>query len=315
MKRSRLQLRVKNFANWFSICLYNTLYYLCISYWRKDIVVNSFLKQIGGKPIKHSNFGDDLNYYLIRELSGKNVICYNNLLFRYCGLKISNLSCIGSIVDMLSDSKTIIWGAGAIECIPLSPKNKPFKVLAVRGPLTREYLIKYGVDCPETYGDPALLLPYIYKPKSNHKRYEIGIIPHYVDLDSEVIKEIVKERNDAIKVINFVEYMDWHDIIDEICCCKFIISSSLHGLIVSDAYNIPNVWVKFSSKIWGNDFKYHDYYASVHKETSPQIIKKRSDMDRLFEFKDKWKPINIDLTGLMETCPFDFKKVLIKDKL
>lgn len=38
-------------------------------------------------------------------------------------------------------------------------------------------------------------------------------------------------------------------------------------------------------------------------------------MDRLFEFKDKWKPINIDLTGLMETCPFDFKKVLIKDKL
>lgn len=314
---NKLQLRVKNFIEWISILFYNTLFFLCVSIWRKDIIVNSFLKQIGGRDkIKHSNFGDDLNYYLVKELSGKNVICYNNLLFKYCGIKICNLLCIGSIIGMLSDNKTIVWGAGAIECMPLNSKNKPSKVLAVRGPLTREYLIKYGIDCPKIYGDPALLLPLLYMPKSRHKIYKIGVIPHYVDLDSHVVNEFVKKGNGTIKLINVVNYTDWHDIIDEICSCEFIISSSLHGLIVSDAYNIPNVWVKFSSKIWGHDFKYHDYYASVHKDNVlPKIIKTISDIDNLFDLKDKWRPINIDLTDLKRTCPFDFKKVLIKDKL
>lgn len=47
----------------------------------------------------------------------------------------------------------------------------------------------------------------------------------------------------------------------------------------------------------------------------PKIIKTISDIDNLFDLKDKWRPINIDLTDLKRTCPFDFKKVLIKDKL
>lgn len=249
-------------------------------------------------------------------MSGKNVVCYNNLFFKYCGLKINNFLCIGSVVGMLSDNRTIVWGAGAIDGIQLNPKNKPLKVLAVRGPLTREYLMKYSVDCPEVYGDPALLLPLLYKPKSQHKMYKIGVIPHYVDLGSHIINEFVKGGNGTIKLINVVNYMDWHDVIDEICNCEFIVSSSLHGLIVSDAYNIPNIWVKFSSKIWGNDFKYYDYYASIHKSNVlPKIIKTVSDMNTLFDLKDKWSPINIDLSGLKETCPFDFKKVLIKNEL
>ena len=70
---------------------------------------------------------------------------------------------------------TIIYGSGAITSNP-DIKGRPVKVLSVRGPLTRDVLIKNGIDCPAVYGDPALLLPLVYKPQiKNNER--IGIIP------------------------------------------------------------------------------------------------------------------------------------------
>ena len=42
---------------------------------------------------------------------------------------------------------------------------------------------------------------------------------------------------------------------------KAIVSSSLHGLICSDAYNIPNLWLDEYKLIEG-DFKFKDYFVS-----------------------------------------------------
>ena len=64
---------------------------------------------------------------------------------------------------MLTNKNTIIWGAGVIDDKANLPA-KPLKVLAVRGPLSRKYLLKKGIECPEIYGDPAMLMKYIYKP-------------------------------------------------------------------------------------------------------------------------------------------------------
>ena len=48
-----------------------------------------------------------------------------------------------------------------------------------------------------------------------------------------------------------------------------IVSSSLHGLIVSDAYKIPNVWIQFYNNIRGDNTKFYDYFKSVNrKDTS-----------------------------------------------
>lgn len=50
--------------------------------------------------------------------------------------------------------------------------------------------------------------------------------------------------------------------INEICSCRFIYSSSLHGLIVSHAYGIPALWFEHT-RLTGDRFKFYDYFSSV----------------------------------------------------
>ena len=122
------------------------------------------------------------------------------------------------------------------------------------------------------------------------------------------MNEFVENGKGKVKLINLVDYGQCLDIIEQITSCEFIISSSLHGLIVSDAYGVPNVWAEFSDNIWGNGFKYRDYYASINmNDVYPVIIKDFNGFEQAMKFKEKWKPIKIDLTKLIESCPFDFK--------
>ena len=64
----------------------------------------------------------------------------------------------------MTNKKTIIWGGGVIDN-KSSLREKPLKVCAVRGPLTRQYLLEKGNKCPAIYGDPAMLIKYIYEPQ------------------------------------------------------------------------------------------------------------------------------------------------------
>ena len=242
----------------FIVKLCNTAYYISIK--KKVIFVNSYYDQFLGK-VKHKNFGDDLNFYLISALSGKKPVNINNIF----PVNVKNYACIGSIVEWICNENTIIWGSGAIT----GGKRKmvsPYKVLAVRGPLTRDYILSKGIDCPKVFGDPALLTPLIYSPNIS-SQYRIGIIPHYCDLSHDCIRGIDSEIAERykVKVIDIKNYKRWTDIIDEILSCDIIASSSLHGIILSDAYGKPNVWLKLSNDITGGTFKYHDYFYGVNR--------------------------------------------------
>lgn len=273
-----------------------TLKVICIPS-HKRILINSCMSNT--MQFKHLNFGDDLNLYLISELTDRNVINSNSVYLPV----FKNYMVIGSIIDWMSNKNSIVWGSGVVRK-DSALKIVPRKICAVRGKLTRQYLQDRGVNCPEVYGDPALLLPLIFRPKTK-KKYKYGLIPHVVDLESTAVK-LFLSKNTSSTVISLKDYVDWHDVINKIHECEYIISSSLHGIIISDAYHIPNVWVSFSQNITGGDFKFLDYFSAVNRfDRTPVIIINEINIKDIEERLLNYKRIEFDSQKLINSCPFE----------
>lgn len=277
--------------------LCNTLYYYLSD---KDnvIVVNASVFQFLSK-IRHFNLGDDLNVYMLQAMTGKKVFIYN----QFYHPTITNYMCIGSVIDWLSDEETIVWGAGIIKS-PLNGKvTGGGKIYAVRGAKTRELLQQNGIECPAIYGDPALLLPYLYHPKVEKVKGRVGFIPHFYDKNDDNLHRLLKEFGEDAYLVKIQGYSDWKQIIREIISCEYIISSSLHGLILSDAYGVPNLWVSFGDRLKGGRFKFEDYYSAVGKSAYEVKITDSIHGKDLID-KINVEKINFDPKPLLKACPF-----------
>lgn len=242
-----------------------------------------------------TNWGDALNPILVRYMAGKNIIPYNEI-FLYKNLNI--YSVIGSVLGTFNKNNLVIWGSGFISA-ESKIKIKPKKVCAVRGPLTRNLLLKQGISCPEIYGDPALLFPLFYKP-SIKKHYKLGIIPHYVDQENPMLQNLIDDPD-----VLYIDILSGiYKVVDDICKCEQIASSSLHGIIAADSYGIPSIWIKFSDDIVGDGFKFYDYFESVgRKKEKPLAIKDGMTSDDILNCVLDYD-ISIDLVQLIEACPF-----------
>lgn len=245
------------------------------------------------------NWGDALNPVLIRLLSGKRPIAIKKHTFNINQRPV--YAVIGSILDSIPDrsiKNTIIWGPGFIEeSGKLS--GEPKQLCAVRGPLSRSNIIKQGIKCPEVYGDPALLYPRFYKPDI-HARNLLGIIPHYKDKNSENIRRF--KNQPEVKIIDIENPIN--NVVDQLCSCRYIASSSLHGLIMADAYGIPSTWLKFSEGVVGSGFKFRDYFGSVGRtDEKPLKVNNKTTIDDIISSMHNGK-INIDLDELIDACPF-----------
>lgn len=263
-------------------------------YWWSEIFIQKKSKE---------NYGDLLGAYLVEKISGTKVTWFNPKKRRLPFVKQTVYATIGSILAHVKKD-WIVWGSGIISG---DTKVAEAKFLAVRGPQTRKHLVAMGYSVPEVYGDPGLLLPNYYAPKSIIKQYKIGIIPHYNDYKQ--VYELYK-NDDKIKVIdlmtNNIEFTT-----DEILSCKQIISSSLHGIIMAHAYEIPAVWIQFSDKVFGDGIKYQDYFESVGiAHYVPEIITKQMTVEDCENYisglvslpeKERLESLR---KGLMAVCPF-----------
>ena len=123
-------------------------------------------------------------------------------------------------------------------------------------------------------GDPGLLVSNVLPNMvSKEKKHAIGIVPHYWDKEDPQVERFFDCFPDAkfLDVFNDVE-----TFIREMTECEFIMSSSLHGLIMADAFQIPNQWIVVSDRVEGKNFKFYDYY-SVFDMASPEF----SDLDSM----------------------------------
>ena len=196
-----------------------------------------------GSDKGQGNFGDILtpailNYFDIEYSFVKNY-------------READAICVGSIARR-AGVETKVFGSGIISKSDRVTPNADWKF--VRGPYTRERIRFFGGNCPEIYGDPALLLPLIVKPSV--KKYEVGIVPHNVDYN--FIAEKFQDHN-----IIGLGTRNYTNVIDKITQCESVISSSLHGIICAHAYGIPAAWVKPNQKLKGDNIKFEDYFASV----------------------------------------------------
>lgn len=283
----------------------NYLYYK--THQNDIVVILSWTIQIVGY-VKRRNFGDDINNVIVSFLSGKKVLNGSRMVDKY-KIKDNVFLCVGSIIEKYCNKDVIIWGSGAMFGESEIPYEAPLKICAVRGALTREIFVRRKIDCPNVYGDPALLLPYIYSP-NKEKKYKIGIIPHVKDLSLSIVSRFVDDHSNVV-LIRFDKYSNWQSVIDKINQCENIISSSLHGLIIADAYNIPNVWIKLSDRIHGGNFKYLDYFSGVgRKDKTPIDYRQRNiDYEEVLELALKYSRIRYNAKALIESCPFASESV------
>lgn len=161
----------------------------------------------------------------------------------------------GSILYWVKEGD-ILCGVGSFEWE--KKLNFHVKALGVRGPLTAEKLI----DEPLAFGDGGLLVPKVY-PGPKELGDKLGIIPHYVEYQK------VKQANPSAFIINVNQPVE--RFLSDIFQCKLVLSSSLHGIVLAEAYGIPSFRGSFglANQIYSFDFKHRDYYEGTGRSLAP----------------------------------------------
>jgi pyruvyltransferase len=197
---------------------------------------------------KKVNFGDRLNSDILRFLGVEHA---------WAPVDQAELVMIGSVLEHLPpDWAGTVCGAGKLHegsMVDLTHAN----VLALRGHLSANSVL--GLARPVVLGDPALLMPQWVK--QGLIKWDLGVIPHWSD----------KELRARFPYGQFID-PSWppEKVVTQIALCKRIISSSLHGLIIADAYGIPRQAEIFPQAAKeGGDFKFRDY-ASIY-DTHPHF--------------------------------------------
>lgn len=244
------------------------------------------------------NLGDYLGFVITSYMLEKKGLSLDTWV-----KKRKHFACVGSNV-FTSFQHLTIWGGGVL--FRPNNGNLPYRVFsflfrypfskydfrAVRGPLTREQVLKYGHKCPEVYGDPAILMPYIYTPKFEVTHDLLAIAQLQTEAE-------FRQKHPDVYVVS-MNTNDYKAVIDAIVSSKKVITSSLHGIILAEAYGVPAVFYRGLGK--RIDFKYLDYYYST----------KRYDVKIAESFEEAltMEPLPLpDLSslqeGLIKSFPYD----------
>ncbi|MDQ0574562.1 polysaccharide pyruvyl transferase family protein [Agromyces albus] len=194
-----------------------------------------------------NNFGDILGPLIVQRITER------------LGLKEPTdrrrLVAVGSILRLARDGD-VVWGTGAngksvAEPLPYASLD----VRAVRGPLTRSYLAQEGITAPEVYGDPGLLIGYLWSREElahGHAPSDLAVVPNLHDyVASRHHPDVVNPQANV-----------WH-VLGRIAASRMVVGSSLHGVVIAESLGIPARLVTSSTE---PRFKYDDYYLGTGRE-------------------------------------------------
>lgn len=199
------------------------------------------------------NFGDAINPLIVEHVAGRPVV--------HTGPRRADMFAIGSLLQVVKRSfkeprksaeKLCVWGTGLLHPVFGHDFLKQVDLALVRGPITAALL-----NCEmKQFGDPGLLISDAV-PYPGAQADRVGIVPHYSLInDHELLAFVASDP--AYMLID--PCGDPKEVSHAIASCAHVLASSLHGLIVSDAYGVPNTWIEPKGQNW---LKYLDYAASV----------------------------------------------------
>lgn len=197
-----------------------------------------------------TNFGDGLAPLLLKRFSDVDV--------EWDTISHSSIASIGSVLEHIPPLwDGYILGSGKLmETSRLHVHTKTAKILAIRGPLSAR-----GVPGNFALGDPGLLAHELVGPQE--KLWDLGIVPHWQDTElAERFTRLIQPPYTS-KVIS--PKQDPLDVLRQIGACRRIVTSSLHGAIVADAFGGIPRRVELCPLMMkdGGDFKFRDYSASI----------------------------------------------------
>lgn len=204
------------------------------------------------------NFGDELSALVIQEVSGRDV--------RWVPPAAADVLGIGSIIELYGyhGRGALVWGTGLKGTFAAGTegavRDSLGAVLAVRGPRTRAAL---GVPLSTPVGDPGVFAPRLVSPKRASRRESVVVLPHFRTYGDRAGRAVLNQcQKHGWKVVEPTQKP--LAVIEAIRDADVVVTSSLHGLIVSHAMATPVLLANFFPGPSGElAFKYHDYLESV----------------------------------------------------
>ena len=231
------------------------------------------------------NFGDYLSSVVVTKMAA-DAGCFLNEERS----TPARLLAVGSILHFARDGD-IVWGSGVNGKVPVERHTfRHLDVRAVRGPMTRDFLLRRGIEVPEIFGDPALLVADLLStrfPTLSGRTDPVAFVPNLHDLPAMQGWE------------NLISPLDpWWSVVHRISRARHVISTSLHGLVVADAFGVPCTYLRLSEE--ENLFKYEDYILGVGR-SALHVARSREEAVRASPLD----PIRFDLARLKASFPYD----------
>jgi pyruvyltransferase len=229
------------------------------------------------------NFGDRLGPLIVRMMLGRMRLPESSPPHR-------RLLTVGSIMH-LAQPGDVVWGSGRNGRISDEQHcTDGLDVRAVRGPLTRDWLLDRGASCPEVFGDPALLLP-LLRPDlvvlARRKRFPVTYVWHIDDSNHRTTRgvNVLSPRASVERVMATLVQSE------------LVVATSLHAIIVAEAFGVP---ARSIVNVSEPEFKFTDYYRS----TGRNAYQRATSIEEAIRMGGERPPV-IALEGLLAAFPCD----------
>ena len=206
----------------------------------------------GRHPV--NNFGDLLGPLIVRELVER------------AGLRFDGagggrrLLAVGSILHFAQPGD-VVWGTGVNgKKVDLERSYAGLDVRAVRGPITADFLRRHGVQVPDIYGDPGLLVGSLWtrdELRGDRPIVPVSVVPNFHDF-----KAHCADLAGRVQVIS--PQLPVLEVLSRIAASEYVVGSSLHGVIVAESLGIPARFVRSGVE---PEIKYRDYYEGTGRST------------------------------------------------